>query len=160
MIHLVIDNKIIRSEGSIPDVFTRENGELFFGGYSHMIDFHYVDGWRTEIIPVHDANINTLSEPFYDEQRDVVTYNVVPHENLPSIEEAKKDKIKAARAKAKNYLNVTDWYVTRLSEKGTAIPEKILTERAQIREDCNTQENEIDSLLTLSEVLSYKIKQR
>ena len=35
---------------------------------------------------------------------------------------------------AKYYLNLTDWYVTRLTETGKAIPEEILLKRKQARE--------------------------
>lgn len=37
------------------------------------------------------------------------------------------------RAEAKKYLANTDWYVTRLTETGTAIPEEVLVARADAR---------------------------
>ena len=38
---------------------------------------------------------------------------------------------------AKSYLANTDWYVSRKSETGTAIPENILARRAQARIDAS-----------------------
>lgn len=38
-----------------------------------------------------------------------------------------------AQAKAAEYLRSTDWYVTRLAETGKAIPEEVLTGRAEAR---------------------------
>lgn len=39
---------------------------------------------------------------------------------------------------AKQYLKDTDWYVTRKAETGKAVPEDILTKRAQARLDAST----------------------
>ena len=43
-----------------------------------------------------------------------------------------------AKLVAKQYLKDTDWYATRKAETGTAIPEDILTKRAQARLDAST----------------------
>lgn len=76
MKHLVRNNEIIMS--GIPSVFTRENGEFFYGGYENMTDLHYADGWRDEVIP-EDYNPSTqyLTDMHYDEFDDVVTYTAL-----------------------------------------------------------------------------------
>jgi len=38
---------------------------------------------------------------------------------------------------AKKYLSETDWYITRNTETGAAIPEEVLTKRAQARIDAS-----------------------
>ena len=45
-------------------------------------------------------------------------------------------------------LSETDWYVTRKSEIGTAIPEAVTTYRTAIRTVCNTREAEIAAVDT------------
>ena len=76
MKHLIKNNQITRSEGSIPSKFTRENGESFWGGYQNRTDLHYEDGWRDEIMPEVDQ-FHQLGERYYDDENDVVTYTVI-----------------------------------------------------------------------------------
>ena len=76
MKHLVRNNEIIMS--GIPSVFTRENGEFFYGGYENMTDLHYEDGWRDEVIPEdYDPSTQYLADLHYDEFDDVVTYTAL-----------------------------------------------------------------------------------
>ena len=49
------------------------------------------------------------------------------------------------KATAQSLLSKYDWYVTRKSEKGTAIPAEITTYRDAIRTACNTRETEISN---------------
>lgn len=44
-----------------------------------------------------------------------------------------------AKKQAKQYLADTDWYATRYAETGTAIPEEVLTKRAQARLDASDE---------------------
>ena len=75
MKHLIKNNEIIMS--GIPSHFIRENGEQFFGGYENMVDLHYEDGWRDEIIPEYDPNTQMIMDMHYDEFDDAVIYIVV-----------------------------------------------------------------------------------
>jgi len=54
-------------------------------------------------------------------------------------------------------LSKTDWYVTRKSEKGIAIPSSIQTERDDLRSDCDTHETAINAKTTKSQVESYDL---
>ena len=49
------------------------------------------------------------------------------------------------KATAQSLLSKYDWYVTRKSEKGTAIPSEITTYRDAVRTACNTRETEISN---------------
>ena len=49
------------------------------------------------------------------------------------------------KATAQSLLSKYDWYVTRKSEKGTAIPSEITTYREAVRTACNTRETEISN---------------
>lgn len=76
MKHLIKDNEIVMS--GIPSIFTRPNGELFWGGYENRTDLHYEDGWRDEIIPEDfDPSKQYLVDLHYDEFDDIVTYTVL-----------------------------------------------------------------------------------
>ena len=71
------------------------------------------------------------------------------------VEGLKTIKIRAVKKEAKNLLNQTDWYVTRKSEKSTAIPSNITTWRNGIRskqaamETSITNANDTPALETL-----------
>ena len=52
-------------------------------------------------------------------------------------------------------LSKTDWYVTRLNEKGTAIPQDVSDARDALRADCDTKEAEINALSSKAEVAQY-----
>jgi hypothetical protein len=86
---------------------------------------HYVDT-NNQIFAFDDEQIalglaNDLT-PITSEQLD---------ELLAPTPEQLADQVKA---EARSYLNSTDWYVTRMSETGVAIPEDVLAKRAECRE--------------------------
>ena len=57
-------------------------------------------------------------------------------------------------------LSKYDWYVTRKSEKGTAIPAEITTYRDAVRTACNTRETEISNCAdTAALVTLYSFKE-
>ncbi len=59
-------------------------------------------------------------------------------DEIETINKAKEDEIKATVEykinEAKSYLSSTDWYTSRLSETGKAIPEDVLALRTKARE--------------------------
>lgn len=73
--HRVVNGEIVQS--GLPEVFTRPNGELFLGGYSTRTDLHYEDGWRDEVLPEYNPDVQKLGERYYDSDKDIVTYQVI-----------------------------------------------------------------------------------
>lgn len=71
----------------IPAIFTRENGESFWGGYQNRTDLHYADGWRDELKPEIDFSCQNYGQPYYDPSLDKVVY---PVEEIPFDLAAKK----------------------------------------------------------------------
>lgn len=101
MKHLVKNNEVIMS--GIPSIFTRENGELFYGGYENMTDIHYEDGWRDEIIPTINTNLYRLGNIYYDQVDDICTYDVVPLDiNIDNLKSALKDELSQLRIEISN----------------------------------------------------------
>lgn len=74
------------------------------------------------------------------QEGDVVDENYVVDKipPTPTAEEIQEDNQRVVRENAKKYLADTDWYAARKAETGTAIPEDILTKRAQARLDAAT----------------------
>ena len=77
--------------------------------------------------------------------------------NTVRLEGLKTVLIRAVKVQAETELNKTDWYVTRKSEKGTAIPSDIQTERDGLREECNDHETAINAKTTKAQVASYDL---
>lgn len=78
MKHLIKNNQIVQS--GMVSVFTRENGQAFWGGYENMADLHYADGWRDEIVPEYNPVSERPGALYYSQQLDAVTYEVLPIE--------------------------------------------------------------------------------
>ena len=51
----------------------------------------------------------------------------------------------------------TDWQVTKLLELGESIPSDLANERAALRTECNTKEDEINALTTKAAVVDYAL---
>ena len=67
---------------------------------------------------------------YYRTEQDEAPYVVYTRKSDEQIAE---QELVEAQATARDYLNSTDWYVTRLAETGKAIPEEVLTGRAEAR---------------------------
>lgn len=74
------------------------------------------------------------------EEGDAIDESYVVDKTPPTIteEDIAADNQRTIRNTAKKYLADTDWYVTRYTETGTAIPEDIATARTQARIDASS----------------------
>ena len=57
--------------------------------------------------------------------------------------------LKTQKDTAANLLLLTDWYVTRKSETGQAVPDEITSMRSAIRAACEQREGEINDCTTV-----------
>lgn len=156
MKHLIKNNQIVMS--GLPEVFTRENGESFWGGYENRTDLHYEDGWRDEVIPAYDPLLEGLGELFYSVRSDVVTYEIYPRTDIPSIDQLKNEKIKEIKLCARNILVETDFYIIRRAETGKSVPQEILNARQAVRVWSDNQEKAVTAMLSQEDVLTFGTK--
>jgi hypothetical protein len=87
----------------------------------------------------HYININ--NEIFaYNSEEEMLKFSSVPLKAITEEQLAEllaptpEQLVEQSKAEAKAYLSSTDWYVTRMSETGVAIPADILEARAKARE--------------------------
>ena len=66
----------------------------------------------------------------------------------------KSNMIAQVKQTANSLLAATDWYVTRKSEKGTAIPTDVETKRDAVRTECNRLEAAIAAVTTVEELIT------
>ena len=131
-------------------------------------------GFYDVVIPEYDKIAQQLSQIFWDDDNKVFTYTVsnidfdatykeIDEEGKETGETKSvydKDKLKAdiisnAKRDANNLLSPTDWYSSRKSELGTAIPDSILADRKKIRNKVDAIEAEVAALTTVESILKY-----
>ncbi|MHA7109230.1 hypothetical protein ACRTDU_03840 [Sunxiuqinia elliptica] len=156
MKHLIKDNQIIQSVMSIPSIFTRPSGEIFWGGYSERTELHYLDGWRDEILPEYNTATQSLGERYYDQAIDKVTYRVVEKE-IPALATLKELKVAELKEIANNLLKITDWVVIRKYERNIEIPLDVQNNRQSIIDRCNLKEAAILYLTDETSVITFDI---
>jgi hypothetical protein len=66
----------------------------------------------------------------------------------------KSQKISISKQQTAGLLQSTDWYITRKSDTGTAIPQEIQDFRNEVREVSNQQETQINACTTVEELKS------
>ena len=66
----------------------------------------------------------------------------------------KSQKISISKQQTAGLLNSSDWYVTRKSDTGTAIPQEIQDFRTEVRAVSNQQETQINSCTTVEQLKS------
>lgn len=114
-------------------------------------------GFYDVVVPTYDSRIKKLGDIYFDSDNSQFTYPVSNKTWVESLADLKTAKIKQLKEIYNNKLSKTDWYVTRKSEKGTAIPSDIQTERDDLRSDCDTHETAINAKTTKSQVESYDL---
>ena len=161
----------IQTFNRLPNEWNDEKGyHINFRKVSNKEDYGFYD----VVTPEYDKVTQQLSPIFWDADNKVFTYTVsnidfdatytVLDEEGNETEETKpvydKDKLKAdiivtVKADANRLLAPTDWYSSRKSELGTAIPDSVLADRKKIRDKVDAIEAEVAALTTVESILKY-----
>ena len=161
----------IQTFNRLPNEWNDEKGyHINFRKVSNKEDYGFYD----VVTPEYDKVTQQLSPIFWDADNKVFTYtvnNIDFDATYPELDEEgeetgktisvyDKDKLKAdiivtVKADANRLLAPTDWYSSRKSELGTAIPDNILADRKKIRDKVDTIETEVAALTTVESILKY-----
>ena len=161
----------IQTFNRLPNEWNDEKGyHINFRKVSNKEDYGFYD----VVTPEYDKVTQQLSPIFWDADNKVFTYTVnnidfdatytVLDEEGNETEETKpvydKNKLKAdiivtVKADANRLLAPTDWYSSRKSELGTAIPDSVLADRKKIRDKVDAIEAEVAALTTVESILKY-----
>jgi hypothetical protein len=114
-------------------------------------------GFYDVVVPTYDNKTKELGDIYFDSDNSQFSYPVINKTWTESLADLKEAKIKELKGIYNSKLNKSDWYVTRKSEKGTAIPNDIQTERDGLREECNDHETAINAKTTKSQLASYNL---
>ena len=108
-------NGAIKKFASLPKVWTDENG-------THLnIKDGQAYGFYNVVTPTYDSATQLLGDIQWDADSNTFTYPVLDKNFLQTLEEMKASRIDSLKTIIGNELAKTDWYVTRLNEKETAI---------------------------------------
>ena len=128
------------------------------GGFDLLSDSELEGhGFYNVVTPTYDNRIKELGDIYFDSTNSQFTYPVNNKTWTETLAELKTERIAEAKQEAKMRLTPTDWYVTRKSEKGTAIPSDVQTDRDAIRTACTNHETAINAKTTKAQVMSYDI---
>ena len=161
----------IQTFNRLPNEWNDEKGyHINFRKVSNKEDYGFYD----VVTPEYDKVTQQLSSIFWDADNKVFTYtvnNIDFDATYPEVDEEgketgktisvyDKDKLKAdiivtVKADANRLLAPTDWYSSRKSELGTAIPDSILADRKKIRDKVDAIEAEVAALTTVESILKY-----
>jgi len=90
----------------------------------------------TKMVTKADGQVTYVSEQFLDsvvQEGDTVEDMPVLERQEPTAEEIANNLVASENYSARKYLAETDWYVTRKSETGKAIPDDVVTKREEAR---------------------------
>ena len=162
------DGKIVKYS-QIPNKF-KAGSKLVAGGGRNLPTAKLEQyGFFDVIVPTYDPVTEVIYNLHFDNAypsptpedssatREVFTYDKKTKVISETVAQLKTKRIEELENLGYDKLEPTDFYVTRKSEKGTAIPSAIQTERDAIRANMSTKETEINALTTKVSILKYDI---
>ncbi len=147
----------IKAYSVLPSTYKKSNGSV-------ILNFRYAsketledEGFYDVTTPSYDASVEQLGDLKWDSKNKVFTYEKSDINFPLSLAEMKAEKKAAVKKLANKDLSLTDWYVTRKADIGTAIPDDINTKRKEIRDKVAERETEIDALNTKKKVAQWNV---
>jgi hypothetical protein len=176
MYALVVDKKIVKVFAN-PEPF-----ELNGNKYSSQIFFLWSNEEKNAIgiYEIETDSTNFKDESYYNNTNEIFEFkngkairkwgtatpkqlndvNAIDEDGEPVIQDGKQvvikglksQKISISKQQTAGLLQSTDWYVTRKSDTGTAIPQEIQDFRTEVRIVSNQQETQINACTTVEEL--------
>ena len=112
-------------------------------------------GFKEVVHPAFDGRTQKLDNLHLD--GDVFTYDVVDKIIEGTLAELKSQKVNQLKNIIGSKLSVTDWYVIRNADVGTEIPAAIKEARADLRDQSDILEAQINALTTKKAVVLFDI---
>ena len=150
-----LENGTIKKYGLIPNSFSAGD-ILVAGGGKNLSDEKLKEyGFLDVVTPSFDYRIEKLSDIYLD--GDVYTYDVVDKTIEGTLAELKSQKVSQLKSIIGNKLSLTDWYIIRNADVGTEIPTAIKEARADLRDQSDILEAQINALTTKKSVVLFDI---
>ena len=142
-------NGTIKTFSRLPKVWNDANG-------THLnITDGEAFGFYPVVVPTLDSRIEELSPIYFS--NNIFTYDVIEVPIKETLAELKEAKIAQLKGMVGRKLSETDWYVVRYADVGTEIPATIKEARADLRDQSDIIEAEINALTTKKAVVLFDI---
>ena len=127
------------------------------GGFDKLSSTEWeAAGFYDVVSPSYDSATQYLGDLEWDGDSSTFTYPVIDRTWSQTVAELKTSKIENLKSIYGRKLSETDWYIIRAQE-GIAAPQDIIDDRAALRTECATKEDEINALTTKKAVVSYSL---
>lgn len=154
------DDGQIKFYNELPSLWLGVTGN-YVGGFN-LIDeeTQRKEGFFDVEEPVFNRTLEVLSPIYFNEEKEVFTYDVLPKPNLPTLEQAKIEKISELKLRGREKFSETDWYYTRelrMKDLGISksIPAEVLKQNEDLYNLLDEKEAFINSINDLEQVLNF-----
>jgi hypothetical protein len=148
-------NGTITVYNSVPSVLKTSTGSYL--NASAMSDEALKDAGCFDLIidENYDERIHNLGEVYWDEVNTVFRKDAEDKTWSETVSELKTRRINHFKSIVNSELQKTDWYIIRSVDNGDDVPSIITDERAELRNQADTVESEINALTTKKKVMQY-----
>ena len=148
---------VITTYPSAPSQF-EGNIKHYFSGFNLLSEAQQkAEGLFNVVIPEYNSNTQELGQIYWDSANISFTYPVEEKEWSQTLTEMKTQKINNLKSNLNSKLSETDWAYIRKTDKGTAVPSTIQSERNALRLSADSKENEIQALENKAAIADYDI---
>ena len=141
-------NGTIKTYLSIPKTW---NNTL---GVNYMSDEELKGLGFYDVVTPTTKQSEQLGDIYFDAESEVFTYPVESRTYTETVAELKEQKIAELKLFYNLKLAVTDWYIIKVQE-GIEPPQNIIDERSNLRSECATHEENINSKTTKASLIDY-----
>lgn len=144
----------------LPSQFSGVTGN-YIGGFHLSSSVILEQEGFFDVVDVPFNNVMEVLSPIYlDEERRIFTYKIEPKPDLPTLEQAKIDKIAELKKNAREKFNETDWYYVRELRmksmgKNKNVPIEVIQDNEYFYGVLDEKEAEINSITDLESVLRF-----
>lgn len=151
-----IENGQIKVYNSLPQIYKGVTG-LYPGGFHLQSDtVHRLEGFYDVVTPVFDPVTQTLGDIYWDDQTQTFTY-IVDTVVLPTLAEAKSEKIAELKSAVKGLYQSIQWYVEMKRADGEAVPQAVIDKIRLIKTRYEQAKAQINALTTTPDVIRWEV---
>jgi len=146
-----LENNEIKRYSVIPECWKN-----MIGFNQLSTEVHETEGFFPMQMPEIDNDIQKAGELYFNALQKVFTYMVI-NKMLPTLAEAKAQKITELKSAVKELYQSIQWYLELCRAEGTAIPTTVTTKIKTIKTKYEQAKAQINGLTTIIDVIKWKV---
>ena len=141
----------------VPKIFNGITG-TYPGGFDKQPDeILQKEGFYDVVKPEYDPFTQKLGEIYFDKESEVFTYPVEKRTDLPTLEDAKAEKVQELKMVVRELYQSIQWYIEMNRIENNTISKTTIEKIKQIKLKYEDVQSQITSLTTVVDVIKYKI---